>query len=132
MPRTPQATRWLVLAVIALLSYTWSCGGDTGYPPVARITAAPHAIPANDGFMTAVTLDGTTSADPIDDPMDQRPLRFSWKIEGDEYRVDSGSLDAATVTIKLLGATPTTVYLTVTDEDGNASTAREQLQLTIP
>lgn len=108
-----------------------ACTTDSGYPPVARITFAPGAIPENDGFQTAVVLDGSTSADPIDDPENQRPLSYTWEIVGDEYRVSEGSLSSAKLTITLLGERPATIVLKVTDEDGNSVTARKQLQLTV-
>jgi hypothetical protein len=116
----------------ALATALLACTAADGYPPVARIGAMPGAIGENDGFMTAVVLDGSASADPIDDPDASRPLRYRWQIIGDEFRIDDGSLTSASVTIRLLGETPATILLTVTDEDGNASTAREQLQLTLP
>jgi hypothetical protein len=116
----------------ALLAPVGACTGNDGYPPVARIEVMPGAVLENDGFSTAVLLDGRTSADPIDDPDGERPLRYEWEIVGDEYRIDDGSLGSAMLTVRFLGETPATIFLTVTDEDGNASTARQQLQLTLP
>lgn len=132
MQSRQQSIRFVtVLGLLGALVALAGCTTDTGYPPVARITFAPGTIPENDGFQTPVALDGSTSADPIDDPENQRPLRYAWEIIGDEYRVSEGSLDAAKVTVSLLGERPATIALTVTDEDGNAVTARKQLQLTV-
>jgi hypothetical protein len=117
------------LAIPLLLA---ACAADTsGYPPVARIDATPRAIPEADSFRTAVTLDATMSADPIDDPDGTRPLRYRWEIIGDEFRIQDGSLTSAQVTLTFLGERPATVQLTVTDGDGLESSAQEHLQLTI-
>jgi hypothetical protein len=128
-PRSAPRGWLLVLALV--LGPAASCATDGGYPPVARITFAPGNIPENDGFQTPVVLDGSTSADPVDDPENQRPLRYAWEIIGDEYRVTEGSLSSSMLTVTLLGERPATIALTVTDEDGNAVTARKQLQLTV-
>jgi hypothetical protein len=118
------------LLLLGFFSLT-SCEPSTGYPPVARIDVAPRAIPENDGFQSEVVLDAQASADPIDDPEGTRGLSYRWQIIGDEFRLISGSLSGPTLTISLLGETPATVLLTVTDEDDNSNTAREQLQLTV-
>jgi hypothetical protein len=120
----------MVLATAAAAGF--GCGAPPGYPPVARIAASPPSILVNDAFMTVVTLDGRTSADPIDDPDGTRPLAYRWTIGGDEYRVDEGSLTTPVLKLRFIGETPATITLTVTDEDGSSSTARRQLQLTIP
>jgi len=70
-------------ALAAALLVAWAPGCttvDPGYPPVARLTAMPGAVPENDGFQSPVVLDATTSADPIDDPEGQRPLRYRWEL----------------------------------------------------
>jgi hypothetical protein len=119
---------WIVFTGVLLTA----CASESiGYPPVARIGADPRAIPESDAFRTSVTLDASGSADPIDDPERTRPLAYTWRIIGDEYRVEDGSLDAASVTVTLLGDRPATVQLTVADEDGNTATAQTQLQLTL-
>lgn len=118
----------LLLIVISVAG----CSLPEGHPPVARVTATPFAIPEHDGFQTDVVLDATASADPIDDPDDLRPLSYQWRLTGDEARVQAGSLTSATVTVRFLGDRPPTVTLTVTDEDGQSSSASENLQLTIP
>jgi hypothetical protein len=116
----------------SLLASVPACGNTSdGYPPVARIGAAPRAIPEADAFHTPVVLDASASADPIDDPEGTHRLSFRWTIIGDEYRIQDGTLNDAKLTVTLVGDRPATVQLTVTDEDGLSSTAQEQLQLTV-
>ncbi len=136
LPRFPLASSLIVaafaLAGCALAAGTLAaCAAPDGYPPVARIAFQPGAIPENDGFQTTVTLDAAMSADPIDDPEGAHALSYRWEIVGDEYRVQEGSLGSAAITLTLLGERPATILLTVTDRDGQSSTAREQLQLTL-
>ena len=129
-----QQARESIAALVISLALTClaACGNtNDGDPPVARIGATPRAIPEGDTFQTPVTLDASASADPIDDPSGARPLSFRWTIIGDEYRLQDGALTDAKVTLTLVGDRPATVQLTVTDEDGNSSTAQEQLQLTV-
>ena len=102
-----------------------------GHAPVARVTASPRAIPERDSYQTDVVLDGTASADPIDDPDRERPLAYQWEISGDDVRIVAGRSTTGKMTIRLFGAHPATVKLTVTDEDGQSSTTRYQLQLTV-
>jgi hypothetical protein len=116
---------------IALLLLLTGCMVGPGHAPVARISAAPRAIPEHDSFQTDVVLDGTASADPIDDPEGTRPLSFEWEVSGDDVRIVAGRSTAPEMTIQLFGGHPATVLLTVTDEDGQSSTTRYQLQLTI-
>jgi len=108
-----------------------ACGAGEGRAPVARIVATPPAIPEHDDFRTEVALDGTASADPIDDPDGEAPLDHEWEIRGDEFRfVDGDEIDPAP-TITLRGTTPATVRLTVTDESGLSNTATLRMQLTV-
>ena len=103
---------------------------------MARILATPRAIPANDDFQTEVVLDGSSSADPLDDPGDSRPLVFAWELTNDEVRpsptAGSGDSDEPRWTVRFRGNRPPTIRLTVTDEDGGTGTATLQLQLTVP
>jgi hypothetical protein len=118
------ARAWLGLA--ALLA---ACEVEPGHAPVARIAATPLAVLENDNFQTEVVLDGSASADPIDDP--DATLDYRWEIGNDEVRVVDGALTSSRVTVTFFGARPPTVRLTVTDDDGRTSTARLQLQLTL-
>ncbi len=120
--------RFLVLAVALAPA---ACTFDDGHPPVARANATPRAIPENDGFQTAVTLDGTASADPVDDPGMAVPLSYHWSIQGDEFRFDSGDEHAASPVVRFLGDRPATIELTVTDADGLRGTAQLHMQLSV-
>jgi hypothetical protein len=90
------------------------------------------AIPEHDNFATSVTLDGTRSADPVDDPDGTHPLDFRWEIVGDEARFEPGSNeDDATPAVTFRGDRPATITLTVTDADGLAASATTYVQLTV-
>jgi hypothetical protein len=118
------------LALFAL-SGAAACTPEEGHPPVARIEASPGVIPENDGFQTPVTLDGSGSADPLDDPEGQRPLEFVWDIRSDEFRFDTGSRTSASPVVSFRGDRPAIIDLTVTDEDGQSSTVTYTLTLTV-
>ncbi len=118
----------IALAAVAL----GGCVVEDGRPPLARIELVPEAIPENDGFQTAVTLDGTTSADPIDDPDGAAPLDHHWEIIGDEAEFEPGDdADDAAPQVRFRGDRPATIRLTVTDRSGLDATATVQLQLTV-
>jgi hypothetical protein len=126
--------RTLYLPLAAALTVACLAAGCTfedGHPPVPRASATPRAIPENDGFQTAVTLDATRSADPLDDPEGVRPLRYMWHISSDEFRFESGDETDPTPVVRFRGARPATIELTVTDADGLDATARFELQLTV-
>lgn len=125
-----QRTMRLGLVLIGCLAP--ACQAAEGRPPIARIDIVPGAIPENDGFQTAVTLDGSASADPIDDPEGASDLDYRWEILGDEVRFEPGSdeRDAAPV-VRLRGDRPATVILTVTDADGLDATATANVQLSV-
>ncbi|MEZ4398448.1 MAG: hypothetical protein R3B06_00410 [Kofleriaceae bacterium] len=108
-----------------------ACAADPGHPPLARIVLTPAAILADDGFQTEVTLDATTSADPIDDPDGVAPLTFAWEILGDEARYERGRATSAAPVVRFSGQRPATIVLTVTDADGVAASASANLQLTV-
>ncbi|MBK9034302.1 MAG: hypothetical protein IPL61_24065 [Myxococcales bacterium] len=119
--------RSAVLATVALAA----CTGDAGHPPLARIELTPETILENDGFQTEVTLDATTSADPIDDPTGAAPLTFAWDILDDEHRYERGRATSAAPVVRFRGDRPATIVLTVTDADGATATATAHLQLTV-
>jgi len=129
-PKPGTEFRVRVLVLVAALAPA-ACTFDDGHPPVARVDAAPRAIPENDGFQTAVTLDGTASADPVDDPNGAMPLSYTWSIQGDEFRFDSGDEHAANPVVRFLGDRPATIELTVTDTDGLHGTAELHMQLSV-
>jgi hypothetical protein len=105
---------------------------ETGHPPVARIAVTPAYIPQNDAFQTAIGLDGTHSADEIDDPAAARPLRFQWGIGG-AFRLQDGALDAPALTILLAGDRPVPITLAVTDsDDGLAARATVMIGISLP
>lgn len=119
------------LAAAGLLAAA-GCAEVEGRPPLARIDLVPAAIPENDNFQTAVTLDGSRSADPVDDPGTTTRLSYRWTIEGDEARFAAGS-DASDVApvVTFRGQRPATIVLTVTDRDGLDASATAYLQLTV-
>lgn len=109
-----------------------ACTADAGHPPLARIDIAPGAIPAHDDFETVVTLDGSTSADPIDDPGGSEQLQYLWTIVGDDVEFQAGSHeDQAKPKVTFRGERPATVTLTVTDPDGQEASATSYVQLTV-
>ncbi len=117
--------------VALLATAVVACAPVDGRPPLARIELSPEAIPENDGFQTAVVLDGTTSADPLDDPDGSTSLEFLWEIAGDEHRFDTGDADSGMPTLSFRGDRPATIILTVTDVDGLQATATAHLQLSV-
>jgi hypothetical protein len=89
----------------------------------------PTYIAQNDNFQTAIALDGTASADEVDDPTATRPLTYSWNVGGD-FKIQDGDLGAAKVTILLKGDRPVPVTLSVTDADDHL-TAKSTLMIGI-
>jgi hypothetical protein len=118
----------ILLGVFSALA---GCTLDDGRPPLARIEITPAAIVENDGFQTLVTLDGTASADPLDDPDGSERLEYFWQILDDEHRFDGSRANAQAPTVRLRGDRPATIVLTVTDEDGLEATAVDHVQLTV-
>jgi hypothetical protein len=115
----------------AILAGGAACTTPEGRPPIARITLSPEAIVSDDQYQTAVTLDGTRSAD-VDDPDGTTPLQYRWRIEGDGYRVDEGSTVTSSMpVVRFQGERPATIELTVIDRDGLDAIAVAHLQLTI-
>jgi hypothetical protein len=120
---------WFWCAVGAGLA---GCTVPDGRPPLARIEISPAAIPEDDGFETLVVLDGTASADPVDDPDGSEPLEFRWTIIGDDFELESGSRDTDRAPeIRFRGDRPATIELTVVDADGLDASATAYVQLTV-
>ena len=107
------------------------CALDDARPPLARISITPAAILENDGYQTAVVLDGTASADPLDDPGGQLPLTYAWEILDDESRFEDSRATSPSPTIRLRGDRPATIVLTVTDRDGLEAVAVDHVQLPV-
>lgn len=127
----PRAMRRAASLAAVALGLSPGCATDEGHPPLARIVLAPEAILANDGFQTEVTLDATTSADPLDDPDGTAPLAFTWQILDDEHRYAAGRATSPMPVLTFRGDRPATIVLTATDRDGASSTAVAHVQLTI-
>jgi hypothetical protein len=118
-----------VLALVLLLA---ACDAPVGHPPIARIDLTPAAIPAHDEFQTVVVLDGSKSADPIDDPTGAQKLTYQWTIVDADVRYESGSRETSQQPmVRFRGERPATVVLTVTDPDGNDSSTTKYLELTV-
>jgi hypothetical protein len=112
----------------------WAGSGCTtpeGRPPIARIVITPAAIIEDDGFQTSVTLDGTRSGDPVDDPGATHPLTFSWQIDGDDVRFQTGTTATPAPVVAFRGDRPATITLTVTDADGLEASAVKRIRLTV-
>jgi hypothetical protein len=115
----------------AALACAGGCRIEDGRPPVARIALLPPAIPENDGFRTAVTLDGSASSDAALDAEAATALDYAWRVLGDEYQPPDADLGAPAPTLRFRGDTPATIELTVTDAEGLSGTARLRLQLSV-
>jgi len=118
------------LSALAVLAVS-GCALEDGRPPLARISIDPPAIVENDGMQTPVILDGTESADPLDDPEGDAPLSYRWQILDDEFEFVDSRETSPRATIRLRGDRPATVLLTVSDRDGLEAVAVEHVQLTV-
>src|SRR5262249_37827047 len=117
---------WLALAAAS------GCGEEAGRPPVARIRLLPAYIPHDDGFHTAVSLDGSGSADQIDHPTAQRPRGFHWALPAGAM-LDEGGAAESRLVIRLPGDRPAAVTLEVTDGDDHLTSSRSVIVgITLP
>lgn len=123
--------RRLTSILVVFVASVTGCPLETGRPPLARIEITPPAIVENDGYQTLVTLDGTASADPLDDPGGTARLTFAWEIIDDEFRFEGSRAISPAPTVRFFGNRPATIVLTVTDEDGLEATAVDHMQLTV-
>ena len=98
-------------------------------PPVPRFTIDPEFIPQGDDHRTPVTLDGSGSADDLEDPT--VPLEFAWDVDDPSRRVLEGALDAAVAVLTFSGEHVVTVTLTVTDPDGLSASVSDRVGLTV-
>lgn len=120
------------LTVLIVLAATVSaCAFEDGRPPLARIRISPPAILENDGYQTLVTLDGTASADPLDDPAGEARLTYTWAILDDEHRFEDSRATSPSPTVRFRGDRPATIVLTVNDGDGDEAVAVDHVQLTV-
>ena len=117
--------------LVALALMIAACTAEGGHPPLARIVLTPEAILAHDDFQTEVTLDATTSGDPLDDPEGTAPLTYGWELLDDEARYERGRPTSPAPVVRFRGDRPATIILTVTDGDGQSSTATAHLRLTV-
>lgn len=123
--------RRLTVPLVLFVATVTGCALDDGRPPLARIDITPPAIVENDGYETLVTLDGTASADPLDDPDGTARLTFAWEILDDEHRFEGSRANSPAPTVRFFGNRPATIVLTVTDDDGLEATAVAHMQLTV-
>jgi hypothetical protein len=114
-----------------------ACGSPTstpgGHPPTVRIAASPAYIPINDGYLTPISLDGSSSHDDLDDPNAEKHLRYQWTLDVDDPQ--SPFLPSSTdpqVTLHLAGTHPVTVRLTVADYDDDQGTTTTLIGVTVP
>jgi hypothetical protein len=118
-------------SAIGMLLIVGACTEPVGHPPIARIDLVPAAIPAFDNFQTIVELDGSTSADPVDDPAGKAALTFTWEVLDTESKFEMGRATSASPKLRFLGDRPPTIVLTVTDLDGQDASATASLALTV-
>lgn len=134
MTRTVSVRRFVAaaLAALAITALAASgCGTRAGHPPIVRVTVTPAYVPLGDGYHTDVVLDGSGSRDQIDDSAGALPLGFAWTIEDDHATV-APNASAPMVTVRIAGAHPVTVHLTVTDAQGDSATTAAQIGVTAP
>lgn len=127
------ASRPLTLAALSFLVLFAACGDDddgitepTNRNPVASISAAPLEVPENDGNQTVVTLDGSGSSDPDNDP-----LTFSWDVPSGTF-VNGTSAASEVAEVTFPGTAPYVVTLTVTDGQGGSDDASVTIGIIVP
>jgi hypothetical protein len=113
---------WPILIGCLALGGAAGCSEAEGRPPVARIHVTPIYIRQNDAFQTAVEVDGSGSADEVDDPAGTRPLTFQWNLPADAMLVEGG-VTAPRLVIHLRGDRPVEIDLAVTDSDDHLTAA---------
>jgi hypothetical protein len=98
--------------------------GPGNNAPTAVISANPTSVPAGDGNVTVVTLDGTGSTDPDGDS-----LTYAWTAASGTF-VNGTTASSATAEVTFPGTAPYAVTLTVNDGNGGSNTASTTIQLT--
>lgn len=107
------------------------CGDPPrGRAPVVRIVLDPPFVPEGDGYQTTVVADGSTSADPFDDPEGTTTFLYRWTID-DSNAMPQPNADSARIEFRVAGARPTAIHLEVVDADGRSATGTVNLGLTI-
>lgn len=91
--------------------------------PTAVISANPTSVPAGDGNMTVVTLDGTGSSDPDGDS-----LTYAWTVANGTF-VNGTTASSATAEVTFPGTGAYAVTLTVNDGNGGTNTANTTIPL---
>lgn len=91
--------------------------GPVNQAPTAVATANPTTVPTNDGNNTVVTLTGTASSDPENDP-----LTFLWNVPSGTF-VGGTSATSPVAEVTFPGTGAYVVTLTVDDGQGNQDTA---------
>jgi len=121
------------LATTMATALTAGCGDPPrGRAPIVRIVLQPAFVPEGDGYQTVVSADGSTSADPFDDPDATRALLYHWTIDDEDDRARPlPTADTARVEFRVGAARPTTIHLEVIDGDGRSATGAAQLGLSI-
>ena len=136
-----QMTRIFAGCLVSCIFCVAACGSAHSHPPTARIAADPLYVALDDAYRTPISLDASGSRDPIDDPANEKPLRYLWWLEGSL----EGSLDvddpqaqfapsptAAQVILHLPGTHPIAVHLTVADYDDDKTTTTTIIGVTVP
>lgn len=124
-------TRPFAALALAFAFALGACSATSGRLPTARITLAPAYVALGDAYTTDVTVDGTASSDSIDDPAALHPLAFAWSIDDAAARFAPDD-HSARATVRVAGARPVAVHLTVMDYDGDSGSVTAMIGVTIP
>lgn len=115
----------------AFVLYASACGdAPPGRAPVVRIVLVPAFVPEGDGYQTTVVADGSTSADPFDDPNATRSFLFHWSID-DDGSEPMPNRDSARIEFRVGGLRPTPITLEIVDGDGRKASATVNVGITI-
>ena len=120
--------------LVLLLVLVIACGGGDDEPmgmtngkPVAAIVALPMEVPESEINQTIVTLDGSTSSDPDNDP-----LTFTWNVSNGTFenltsassmiaQVGFAGADPVVVPSSVCWGEPRVALVTLTVDDGNGN-----------
>ncbi len=76
-------------------------------------------------------LDGSASADDVDDPAHVQPLLYEWVVDDAQSQILPSATEAK-ATVRVAGMHPVTVHLTVADGDDVKTTTSAQIGVTLP